>query len=338
MNGNLIVKPLQAVLHTEEYEVVGRMDTYCVITVGASTHKTRTANNMGKNPNWKDTLEFEFSDNMSMTVSLWDHDCSDEGDFIGSTEISEILKLASKTNPTHWVSIYKKNPTGSGLGVESGKLLLQVEYYAQNQPGYKVAWRIEDFKQDGSSQLMMPTANLDQLNFSQSAIQNSVIAPIQSLQQTTTCTTTQQVLPESIVQTNYKTQQPIQTQYSAPSYTQPQQYRPYQYIQTQTSQHILTQTPTYPTQTSQHTHTQTYRHTHTQTPAHTQQPQAAYSRHTAIRSQQSHTHAGQQNTYTPAASHDQRYLTSASGYRVNMNSVANGYGGNLTPNYQASRY
>ena len=54
-SGSLIVKPLSAKL-TYDTEIFGSMDPYAKVTIGGLTQKTRTANDMGKNPVWSDVF------------------------------------------------------------------------------------------------------------------------------------------------------------------------------------------------------------------------------------------------------------------------------------------
>lgn len=225
MNGNLVVKPLQAQLHTEVYEVVGRLDTYCVITVGPKTHKTRTANNMGKNPHWKDALEFDFNSTMSMSISLWDQDSSGEADFIGSTEIEEVEALIDKINPTHWIPIYKKNPFGKGPGMESGRVLLQVEFYPLNQPGYEVAWRVEHFADEAEVTKIPGTDSLTNTIINAFANNPAFTQSIAVQQTAYSAPQQQQVLPQSIAQQNYSYRSSVQQQHSNPIYTISPQYQ-----------------------------------------------------------------------------------------------------------------
>jgi hypothetical protein len=51
VRGNLTIKPLTAVL-TRDTEFLGKMDPYCVFTVGSKTFKSPVDSDSGTNPQW----------------------------------------------------------------------------------------------------------------------------------------------------------------------------------------------------------------------------------------------------------------------------------------------
>ena len=97
--GTLIVKPMSARL-TYDTETFGKMDPYAKITVGQSTQTTRTANDMGKNPVWQDTMTFNVNGDQQMHIALWDKDFGSADDYICETSISlaEVYQRRNWTN------------------------------------------------------------------------------------------------------------------------------------------------------------------------------------------------------------------------------------------------
>lgn len=99
-SGTLIVRPTSAKL-TYDTEFFGSMDPFANITIGSSTQKTRTANDMGKNPVWSDTLTFNIRGDQQMHVSLFDKDVGSKDDYIAETSIP-LLDIFSKKTHSEW--------------------------------------------------------------------------------------------------------------------------------------------------------------------------------------------------------------------------------------------
>ncbi len=59
--GTIIIKPLSAKLKRDT-ETLGKMDPFCVVTLGSQKQKTKPHNNAGKFPSWTEKLNFRRSD------------------------------------------------------------------------------------------------------------------------------------------------------------------------------------------------------------------------------------------------------------------------------------
>lgn len=105
------------------------MDTYCKINLGGETFQTRTANDQGKTPQWKDALEFRLSGEQTFKVSLWDKDIGGKDDFLGEAVIPILPEMLGKRGYTDWYNLVKKGKSG-------GKIQLMYEFYSANQQGY----------------------------------------------------------------------------------------------------------------------------------------------------------------------------------------------------------
>lgn len=126
--GSLIIKPIMAHLATFPQEVVGRLDTYCQISHGGKFHKTRIANDMGKNPNWLDALEFPLK-TKHFVLSIHEKDSGNEDFLIGSNRIQIENYMLAKVNYSNWYPIYKDE-------IETGQVQLHFEFYPEGEQGY----------------------------------------------------------------------------------------------------------------------------------------------------------------------------------------------------------
>ncbi len=137
MFGILTVKPTCAKL-TYDTEVFGRMDPYVKVHVGSQSYKTKSANDMGKNPSWSDNFTFKINGERSMTFQIYDKDYGKD-DYIGEGEIDFSVFARGRTI-SEWFPIYrskkkdkkeKKSKNKIKKGKESGKIMFILEFLPQ---------------------------------------------------------------------------------------------------------------------------------------------------------------------------------------------------------------
>ena len=85
MTGTLKIRPLGAQF-AEDHDLIGKMDPYVVVQVGAQKHQTKTASGQGTTPTWSDELVFQVSNETHMTVTVMDDDVGKD-DFLGVLEL-----------------------------------------------------------------------------------------------------------------------------------------------------------------------------------------------------------------------------------------------------------
>ena len=104
--GNLIIRPICAKL-TYSTETFGRMDPYCIFTLGQQKQKTRTANDADKNPNWNDTLTFQIMGDQMIHVSLFDKDTFSKDDYICEGNVS-LMDVVNTGKSSQWFPLNRK--------------------------------------------------------------------------------------------------------------------------------------------------------------------------------------------------------------------------------------
>ena len=104
--GTLLVRPICAKL-TYSTETFGRMDPYCIIVCGTQKHKTRTANDAGKNPSWNDTLTYNVSGQQMLQLTMFDKDTFTKDDFIceGSIPLMDVFHSGKDSK---WFPVTRK--------------------------------------------------------------------------------------------------------------------------------------------------------------------------------------------------------------------------------------
>ena len=85
-HGFLIIKPKAAKL-TRDTELIGKMDPYCLIMIGRDRFRTEAHKSAGKFPSWREEFKFNRSDEMEVTVEVWDQDSWKSDDLIGTANI-----------------------------------------------------------------------------------------------------------------------------------------------------------------------------------------------------------------------------------------------------------
>ncbi|CAG9318375.1 unnamed protein product [Blepharisma stoltei] len=110
-SGTLIVRPICAKL-THDTETFGKMDPYCVVTIGGQKHRTVVAHSAGKYPNWQDQLVFTKSSEDIISFEVWDKDTASADDLIGEASLA-IATILAKPNYEEWVPLtYKGRKAG----------------------------------------------------------------------------------------------------------------------------------------------------------------------------------------------------------------------------------
>ena len=111
------------------------MDPYCVVTVGTTKHKTRTANNADKNPNWTDTLSFMLCGEQMFHVALYDKDTFTKDDFIceGNVPLMDVVMSGKMTN---WFPLNRKGKHVGDIRIDMHFDNPQKKKNKQGQQGY----------------------------------------------------------------------------------------------------------------------------------------------------------------------------------------------------------
>ncbi|CAG9333549.1 unnamed protein product [Blepharisma stoltei] len=124
-SGTLIIRPICAKL-THDTETFGRMDPYCVITVGRQKHRTVVAKSAGKFPNWEDQLSYMKTNEDTMKIEVWDKDTASSDDLIGETTLA-LNTVISKSNYEEWVPLTYK-------GRKAGEIRLNIVFRPSGPP------------------------------------------------------------------------------------------------------------------------------------------------------------------------------------------------------------
>ena len=105
MIGTLTIKPTCAKL-TYDTEIFGQMDPYVKVRVGNQEYKTKTANDMGKNPTWNDTFTFKINGEQTLDFYLYDKDVGKD-DYIGEGKIN-LSTLYQRRQISDWFPVQRK--------------------------------------------------------------------------------------------------------------------------------------------------------------------------------------------------------------------------------------
>mmetsp|Transcript_3493 Transcript_3493/g.3242 ORF Transcript_3493/g.3242 Transcript_3493/m.3242 type:complete len:237 (+) Transcript_3493:19-729(+) len=124
-SGALIIRPICAKL-THDTETFGRMDPYCVITIGRQRHRTVVAKSAGKFPNWEDQLSYMKTNEDTIKIEVWDKDTASADDLIGETTLA-ISTVISKPNYEEWVPLTYK-------GRKAGEIRLNIMFRPSGPP------------------------------------------------------------------------------------------------------------------------------------------------------------------------------------------------------------
>ena len=119
----MIIKPTTGQFDIEP-GAYGRMDLYCRVTLGTQVQSTKVAQNCGKNPIWRDNLEFKTSGEHNCTFEFFNKDHMGVSTYLGGDHV--VL-----------VECYKKNRMVKTLNVtfrgqQIAKVNVKFEWQANN--------------------------------------------------------------------------------------------------------------------------------------------------------------------------------------------------------------
>lgn len=80
-----VIKPLNAQL-TEDHDLLGKSDPYCVIHIGGQKFQSKTAKGAGKTPKWTDSITFNGNAN-DLKIQIYDEDTFKD-DFYGEGSLN----------------------------------------------------------------------------------------------------------------------------------------------------------------------------------------------------------------------------------------------------------
>lgn len=92
------IRPVGASL-TRDTEVIGKMDPYCVLTLGTEKHQTKHKNEAGKEVQWDETFTFLNTGGTNvLNVAVWDKDVT-TSDLVGEGLYDLTYALKSFNTP-----------------------------------------------------------------------------------------------------------------------------------------------------------------------------------------------------------------------------------------------
>lgn len=103
LTGTLVVKP-QMGQFDKNYDVIGAMDPYCVVQVGASRQETNVAKGQGKEPKWEDALHFPIKGEQFLYIDCFDYDVVGSHDYIGRAQV-DLTQALGRGHVANWVPV-----------------------------------------------------------------------------------------------------------------------------------------------------------------------------------------------------------------------------------------
>ncbi len=125
-SGTLVIKPVSAQL-TYSTEWLGKMDCYCVITVGGNVFRTMPAHDQGKHPNWQQVFNARVSGEQTMHVSISDYDNVTKDDYVGECTVP-LQDVYQRRNVSNWYQVNRK-------GKNIGQIMIVLEFYPDGAGG-----------------------------------------------------------------------------------------------------------------------------------------------------------------------------------------------------------
>ena len=126
LNGTLVVKPMMGKFD-KNYDVMGKMDPYCICYVGTQSFQTQVAKGQGQECTWEDALHFPIKGEQFLIVDTLDYDVVGQHDFIGRTQI-DLSNFLSQGHFQNWVEVFDNTKT------KTGTVYLSIDMVAEGQP------------------------------------------------------------------------------------------------------------------------------------------------------------------------------------------------------------
>lgn len=104
LTGTLVVKP-QMGQFDKNYDVIGKMDPYCICQVGASPQQTTVAKGQGQECTWEDALHFPIKGEQFLFVDCLDYDVVGAHDYIGRAQL-DLTQILARGHYVNWVPIF----------------------------------------------------------------------------------------------------------------------------------------------------------------------------------------------------------------------------------------
>jgi hypothetical protein len=121
MNGNLVIRPLEARL-THDTELIGKMSPYVKVSLGDEWKTTQSAKRQHLNPIWDQSLHFRLHGEPSVFFELWNKELISKDDLIGAGSML-LGDLLSQKNLHQWVPLFYKEK-------DAGQLLVELNFFA----------------------------------------------------------------------------------------------------------------------------------------------------------------------------------------------------------------
>jgi Ca2+-dependent lipid-binding protein len=107
-----------------------KMDPYLIMKVGSQTLKTKVHNSGGKNPEWKDVLDFEINDDDFIDITMMDKDVGKD-DFVAQ-ENYQLDKVFKMGHAKDYIPMHFK-------GKQVGKVWMEFNFMDQSSGGQGIA-------------------------------------------------------------------------------------------------------------------------------------------------------------------------------------------------------
>ena len=124
----LTIWPIGAQI-AKDMDLIGKMDPYVIVRIGAQQQRTRECTSGGQNPRWNDRLQFTASPADTINFRLYDADVGID-DFIGEVNLP-VSAVMANPNFNQNLPFYGRNNQGT-LQVN----ITSAGGYGYPQPGY----------------------------------------------------------------------------------------------------------------------------------------------------------------------------------------------------------
>jgi len=114
MPGTYVLKPLEANL-THNTELLGKMNPYCMFSVGNNKIKGQNCEKGGTHPIWNDVITLPATNDSTVSIELKDKDKFTKDDIIGNS-VLDLKEVEAKGRISKWYPLsYKNKPAGEIL-------------------------------------------------------------------------------------------------------------------------------------------------------------------------------------------------------------------------------